>query len=165
MTALGPQLPPEYAKTYQVLQPLATHYRDATCMEVSCTRLENGWLSAIDETTSLGQAQAYYIRHESGRRFTEYKATPKQVVGPNGIEVMEYEKAIGGLLTIFVFVPGQKCFEQHRVSLDRPAHFLIRDGHSGLNPRGTPPIIRNARDWVDDFANHQQALADKFNEG
>jgi hypothetical protein len=134
-------------------------------MEVNCERLANGWLSAIDEGTSLGQAQAYYIRHESGRRFSEYRAVPKVVKDDSGLEYMEYEKLASGPMTIFVFAPGQRCFEQHRVSLDRPAHFLVRDGYPGVNPRGTPPRVHNAEDWVDDFANHQQSLYDKHQEG
>jgi hypothetical protein len=140
-----PKLPPEHTKTYQILQPRATHYRKATCMEVHCEFMADGWVSAIDESTDLGQAQGYYIRHESGRRFTE-------------------EKSESGL-TLFVFVAGQKCFQQHVVSLDRTPKYVVRDGDHRGNPRGSSPIVRNARDWTDDFSNHQQTLSDKFNEG
>jgi hypothetical protein len=139
------QLPPEHLKTYRVLQPLKTHYRKATCFEVKCDLMANGWRSVIDEATDLGQAQAHYIRHEAGRRFSEEKT-------PNG-------------LTVFTFVPGQKCFNQHVVNLDRPARFLIQDGDSRGNPRGTETVVRTAEDWADDFANHQQKLADKHEEG
>lgn len=158
-------LEPHQAKTYRVSQPIATHFREASCMEVNCAQLENGWLSAIDEGTNLGQAQAYYIRKESGRRFTEYRAVPHERTNDVGETYYEYERSASGPITVFIFPPGQKCFAQHKVSLDRPSKFTVRDGNVAGNPRGTPAVARNARDWVDDFANHQEMIAKAHKEG
>ena len=88
---------------WDVAQPLETHFREAACKEVDCPHWLMGWRTIIDERTQFGQRQAGYIRHQSGRSFSE--------------EVNEAE------LTIFTFPAGQKCFRQHKMPLDRPALF------------------------------------------
>lgn len=139
-------LPATHTKTYEVAAPLKTHYRPATCAEVECGSHTRGWQSFIDESTALGQKQAYYIRKQSGRRFTE-------------------ERLETGI-TSFTFVPGQTCFGAHQVALDKPRIFLVRDGDYRGNPRGTRPRVHaNGLDWVDDFATHQQAIADAVERG
>jgi hypothetical protein len=127
------QLPAAY-KTYQILAPAATHWRAATCAEVDCGAYLSGWATVIDESVpDPGQKQAYYIRYQSERRFTESR------------------NAAG--LTVFVFEAGQDCFRRpHRTPVGRPEFFVVRDG---AHRRDLRPA-----DWVDDFANHQQRLAD-----
>jgi hypothetical protein len=140
---LPPQMPATSYKTYQILQPVETHWRDATCAEAECEAYLRGWQTAVDESTELGQKQARYIRKVAGRGFTEAR------VGP---------------ATTFTFEPGQRCFRApHRVPLGRPEIFVVRDGdwRWGANARRHA----NATDWVDDFGEHQQRLADRLAQG
>jgi hypothetical protein len=140
-----PALPPAAMKTYAVVVPRETHFRRATCVEVNCRNYQCGWQTRIDEDTVLGRQQAYYIRRQSGRRFQEVKAEG---------------------LTVFVFEQGQQCFAQHEVPLERDPVFLVRGGDWRGNPLGVPPRVhRRAEDWVEDFAEHQQKLADRIKEG
>ncbi|NUP18434.1 MAG: hypothetical protein HOZ81_20585 [Streptomyces sp.] len=142
---ITPNLPVEAYKTYRVTSPLATHWRAATCAEVDCPAHVNGWQSTIDETTILGQQQAFYIRKQSGRRFTE-------------------ERPEAGL-TRFRFEAGQRCFGQHQVPLGRPELYLVRGGDWRGNPTGELRQHTNAQDWIDDFGEHQDNLADQIRKG
>lgn len=143
---LPPKLPSGAYKTYQILSPLGTHFRDATCDEVECPHQAFGWRSVIDENTDLGQRQAYYIRENSGRKFTE-------------------ERGEDGLRT-FTFEAGQKCFTQHKVSLERPEIFMVRGGDWRGDPAGADPLIhKRPDDWVDDFATHQDNIATLIERG
>ena len=133
-----PNLGAEHFKTYQIVAPTSTHFRPATCREVECRSYMNGW-----RTTVLPDSpQALYIRRSSGRMFAESR-------NPDGT-------------VSFTFSAGQTCFRaaDHRVSLEREPFYVVRDRDFRGNPRGTSPVRRNARDWVDDFATHQQAIAD-----
>lgn len=142
---LNPRMPVGAYKTYQVSAPVATHTRAATCDEAGCQQHTNGWVSPIDERTELGRQQAWYIRNESGRRFREDR---DQLPG----------------VTMFVFEPGQQCFAEHRVPLDRPALYVVRGGDWRGNPTGD--IVRRKPDeWVDDFATHQNKLATELEKG
>lgn len=143
---IDPKLPMQAMQTYQVVAPAATHFRPATCAEVDCPHYLHGWHSPIDERTELGQRQAHYIRNQSGRRYTEDR---HQVPG----------------LTLFTFEAGQTCFQQHQMRLDRPEIFLVRDGDWRGNPTGQTRRHAGPDDWVDDFANHQQKLADQLEKG
>lgn len=143
---MTPVLPAEAMKSYVILAPRATHFRPGSCAEVDCPHLQFGWRTVIDESTDLGRRQAYYIRRESARKFTEDR------------------DATG--LTTFTFEAGQRCFRTHQVRLDRPELFVVRGGDWRGNPRGIE-TRRHTRpeDWVDDFANHQTALADRLRRG
>jgi hypothetical protein len=145
VTRITPVGPVTAYKTYGMRTPLATHYRPAACVEVDCLAHLNGWRTLVDETTMLGQKQAHYIRSESGRRYIEERQ-------PTG-------------LTAFDFPEGQRCFTEHRVTLDREAFFSVRPGdwRGGANRHEVRTL--NADDWLDDFANHQQRLADRINRG
>lgn len=141
-----PQLPASAMKTYEIIQPLSTHFRPATCAEVECGAHVNGWATTVDESTELGGKQAYYIRKQSGRQFSE-------------------EKIESGL-TRFVFAPGQTCFRQHRMTLEREPIYRVRSGDWRGDPRrGGVFTYRDGDDWVDDFATHQQKLADRLEQG
>lgn len=141
-----PALPVQAVQTYAIVAPEATHFRPATCAEVDCPNHLGGWATIIDEADDLGQQQAYYIRNQSGRRYTE-----------------DRNQAPG--LTVFLFEAGQDCFARHQLRLDRPEIFLVRDGDHRGNPTGNGRKHANADDWVDDFANNQQQLADEINKG
>lgn len=135
---INPHLGPEAYKTYAIRAPRSTHQRKATCAEYGCTQYERGWVTRIDESTELGKNQAAYIRSASGRKFTE-----------------THEDGF----TNFVFYPGQRCFREHYVSLDREPQFLVLGGDYRGNPRGDKPIMhRNFDDWANDFGDHQNDL-------
>jgi hypothetical protein len=117
---------------YRIRRPRDTHTRPATCDEVGCEMQRDGWISAIDERTLDGQRQAHYIRSVSGRGFTEER-------GPDG-------------LTRFHFPPGQQCFAQHRVDLQREPNFFRVGTHSTVRRH-------TAETWVDDQATELDRLA------
>jgi hypothetical protein len=136
----APTLPAAAYTTYRIAAPLRTHFRIGTCEEARCPSMMYGWVSPIDERTEQGQMWAYLIRKESGRKFTEEKQ-------PDG-------------LTVFTFAAGQKCFEQHRIRIERPEIFLREGGDWRGNPLGTARYRHTDPGlWVEDFANHQDRLA------
>lgn len=143
MATLEPLLPASAKKTYSIKSPQATHWRKASCTEVECQGQEHGWVSLIDERTELGQRQAHYIRKLSGRRFRE-----------------ETENG----LTSFTFEPGQTCFTEHEVPLGKPELYVVRRGDA-THDLGERRLHQRAEDWVEDFATHQQTIADAIKEG
>jgi hypothetical protein len=138
-----PLLPASAMKTYGIVQPLATHFREAPCSEVECPGHRNGWVTTINETTEFGQKQAHYIRKLSGRAFRE-------------------QGAAGGF-TEFMFQPGQECFATHQVPLERDPLFIVKGGDWRGDPR-QDPVRRHTRaaDWVDDFAEHQDKIVRQY---
>lgn len=137
LNRIEPVGPAAAYKTYSIASPLATHFRPATCQEVDCANYAKGWLTRLDTADPKQAGLANDIRMKLGRKF------------------MAVER---GTVVEFTFPPGQQCFAQHRVPLDRPEFFVVRDGDWRGNPRGTAPVQRNAADWQDDFANHQDRL-------
>jgi hypothetical protein len=142
MNRIEPQLPAGAMKTYSVLAPLSSHFKPATCEEVDCQMWQHGWRTAIDVNTELGCRQAHYIRDQSGRRFTE---------------------AMEDGLFVFTFEPGQRCFTAHQRPLERDPVFLVRMGD--WRSYGPSRVHARAGDWVEDFAEHQQRLADRLERG
>ncbi|MFH8336967.1 hypothetical protein [Streptomyces sp. AM6-12] len=148
MHRIEPQMPAAAYKTYAIVAPKSTHWVGATCAEVDCAHYLNGWQSVIDEATELGQRQAHYIRKQSGRAYREERR-------PDG-------------LTAFTFEAGQPCFNaaKHQKRTGRPELYIVRDGDYRGNPRGTQTRQHvHAADWVEDFAEHQQGLADEIKKG
>ena len=139
MFRITPQMPASAYKTYQILSPVATHYRTGTCDEAGCLAYQHGWQTNVDEATDLGQRQAHYIRTLCGRRFTERRTE------------------LG--ITAFTFQPGQKCFATHKVPLDRPEFYVVRGGDWRGNPRGEVRRHSSGDSWVNDFAEHQDRIA------
>jgi hypothetical protein len=141
---IEPQLPVEAMQTYSVVVPRSTHFRPATCFEVDCPNFEHGWKTVVNQSTELGAAQAHYIRNESGRRFTEHRE---------------------GAAAVFVFEAGQRCFAAHQVPLERDPIFLVVGGDWRGNPTGFRRAHKRPEDWVEDFAEHQQRIADRLERG
>jgi hypothetical protein len=145
---ITPGLPVTAMRTYDIIVP-ATGFRPATCAEYGCPGYLNGWASTIDESTELGQAQARYIRTESKLGFTEHRNDAG--------------------LTVFTFRPGQTPFgeghRRHRVRIDTPEFYRLRDGDWRGNPTGRAVMIPSAQDWVDDLGEHQERLADMQKRG
>lgn len=135
-------LPPELFKTFGIRRPAKTHWRPATCVEVECDAHANGFRVTCDLRTVLGLDQARYIRDKAGRAFTHQFAEDGKVVA-------------------FTFPAGQKCFIDHRVPLERPALFVVRNGdHRGSGRRRPERRVFDRPDqWVDTFAEHQDRLA------
>lgn len=138
-----PRLGAQHFKTYQIVAPVPTHFRKATCEEVQCGGWARGWVTKVLPDSP----QANYIRRSSGRRFTETKNEDGTVS--------------------FAFPAGQMCFQaaNHRKSLEREPLYVVRGGDARGNPMGIPSIQRRASEWVSDFAEHQQQIADQIERG
>jgi hypothetical protein len=139
-----PQMEPQAYKTYQVVNPPATHFVKATCEEVDCPHWLNGWRVRVE---GLPPEMVHTATH-SGRRYAEQHVADGE--------------------TWLVFEAGQPCFKasQHMRRLDRPSLFFVKDGDFRGNPYGTRPYRHTRPEWwVEDFAGHQQALADRIQEG
>ena len=145
LNRIQPLGPAASYKTYSIARPMATHWRRATCAEVECSAHVNGWQTFIDESDDKGAAQAYYIRRESGRGFTE--------------EFNEHG------VTVFTFAAGQTCFssgdEAHRVLLDREAFYAVQRG-DWRQRIGQRLDHASPDSWVDDFGTHQDQLAKRI---
>lgn len=146
---ITPNLPASAYRTFQIVSPLSTHWRPASCEEFECEQYLRGWKSAIDESTELGQKQAHYIRKMSGRKFTESR-----------------DEQPG--LTVFTFEAGQTCFSsgQHKVPLGRPEHYLVKGGDWRGNPAGLA-TRKHAKPehWVEDFQENQDKLIRQIERG
>jgi hypothetical protein len=148
MFRITPDLPAAAYKTYQIVAPLSTHFRPATCAQARCEAYERGWATAVDEGSALGQAQAHYIRRESGRAYRE----GRDEAG----------------LTVFVFGAGQRCFrsDQHRVPLEREPLWRVLGGDWRGNPLRIPVLAHtSAQAWRDDMGEHLNRLADQTERG
>lgn len=128
-------------QTYSITAPRDTAVKTA-CEQVDCDARRHGWRTLLDEGTPEGQMRAAYIRTKSGRTFTERP-------GPGG-------------LTEFVFEAGQRCFADHHT---RPEFYAVRDGDWRGNPTGRVRQHVRAADWVEDFGEHQQTVADQIQRG
>ena len=142
MNRITPNLDPMQYDSYIVRAPVETHFRDASCQEVDCLNLANGWHTYVDERTTLGQMQSHYIRNVSGRFFTETLGEDRQ--------------------TDFWFPAGQRCFVQHRVRLDRPELFGLKAGDWRVGGR---PREVTGGEWLDRFAENQFKLRDMQQRG
>ena len=142
VTRIPPAGPTSAYKTYSIDAPAPTHFRDASCHEVSCQNHLFGWQTAVDESTSLGLEQAHYIRRLAGR--------PYQEVKEDG-------------MTTFIFPAGAECFAHHQLRLEREEVFVVRGGDHRGNPRGDVRIHDNPDSWVNDFAEHQDRIDKALN--
>lgn len=132
---------PHAYKTYQIVAPASTHWREATCAEVECEAYAWGWDTVVDASTDLGARQAKYITGKSGRAY--------------------YESRDGSMVT-YTFTPGQTCFATHRLPLEREPIYLVRGGDVR---RYTSRTQRNGDDWLEDFAEHQDMLHTEIERG
>jgi len=135
---MPPALPSSAMTTYQILAPLATHWRAASCEEVGCLAHHHGWVTVVDEATELGQRQAHHIRSVSRRPYTQERREDGR--------------------TSFRFGAGLECFAEHRIRIERPEHFLRRAG-DWRGTTGRPYLHTSADSWVDDMQTNQDRLA------
>ncbi len=124
-------------RTYQIDQPLDTHFRVATCQEVDCQSYAHGWRMGFDLTDPDRAAAARWIRDKSGRAFTA-EVTDQRVV--------------------FTFASGQQCFQVHRTPLDREPFYVVRNGDFRGNATGERVLHGQADDFVDQWANDLDRL-------
>lgn len=143
MSLLQPRLPVTAVKTYAIRSPLTTHIRPATCAEVDCPNYRHGWRVHVE---AIGPELAHTAR-TTGARFREVHVS-------EGHTYLEFEA-------------GQICFgaSRHRVEVGRPQLFVVRDGDRRGNPSGAVRQHTKPEFWVEDFAEHQQKLADRYNQG
>ena len=128
-------------KTYEMRSPLSTHFRPATCAEVDCPHYLHGWQVRVEAL----EERVLRAVQRSGRKYVVRKVA-------DGETYLEFEA-------------GQPCFRQslHRARIDRPPLYIVRDGDFRGNPRGTKARLhQRPQDWVEDFATHQQAIADEI---
>lgn len=136
----------ESFQTFQIVAPKDTHTVPATCEEVECEQYARGWMMKIDLGTDLGQRQAHYIKHSSGRA---YEVTSQQ----------------DGLVTL-TFRSGQPCFQEHRKAIERDPVFRVKGGDKRGNPLRLPTRVHKKPEfWVEEFAENQQTIADAVKEG
>ena len=145
MGRIQPLMGPESYKTYEMRSPLSTHFRPATCAEANCTYYRDGFQVRVE---GLAPKVLHAVQN-SGRKYTVQK-------------IAEGE-------TYLAFEAGQLCLRAslHRVRIeDRPPLYVVRDGDWRGNPRGTKARLhQRPEDWVEDFATHQQAIADEIEKG
>jgi hypothetical protein len=138
---------PDAYKTYRVLAPLHSHWRQATCEEIDCEAFIHGWKTTVDESTELGQQQAYFIRHDKTRSATEHR---------------------DGGLTTFTYTAGQRCFAwmNHKTRVGRLDLFVVDGGTYDENPVGIPRRMHtNGAFWAEDFAENQDNIASRIQRG
>ncbi|HKJ93968.1 MAG TPA: hypothetical protein VJ957_12435 [Longimicrobiales bacterium] len=141
LNRITPALPPQAFQTYQVISP-PDRTVVAACQQVGCEAWAHGWETAVDERTELGATQARYIRERSGRTYREQRTSAG--------------------LTVFRFASGQRCFAEHRT---RPELYFRRGGDWRGNPTGAVRQHTRAAEWVEDFGEHQQRVADQHERG
>lgn len=115
--------PAHMMKTFQVVNPLPSHFRVATCEEVGCKAFLNGFdVLILDETDPIWIMRMEYFRNKLPERCDR--------------RYRERRDEHGTL--IFHFDAGQQCFkhEQHRAPLDRPPLYIARGGDHRGNPTG-----------------------------
>lgn len=138
-------LPAHAMKTFEINQPLATHYRLATCQEVECPRYANGWTLTFDLSDPEHVQAANTIRLKSGRSFT---------IGP-----------IVGTTVTLSFPGGQRCFKAHHVPLERDPLMIVRGGDFRGNPRGESRVHTSGESFVDEWATDLGKLAHEQEKG
>lgn len=113
-------------RDYHILSPVSSHFRPASCAEVGCADYERGWRTCVPSTAD----EMLALARSSGRRYIE--------------------RETGDGSTEFIFEAGQPCFRssQHRVSLQRPAIHVIRDG------RASQPKKVGSQAWHDNLGEH-----------
>ncbi len=143
---LDSRMPVNAMQTFQVVAPISTHTRKATCEEVECEQYARGWRMKLDLQSDLGQKQAYYIKHHSGR---SYKVIGQQ----DGLVELEFKG-------------GQPCFQEHRVRIDRPEIYRVKGGDYRGNPLRTPVRTHKKPEyWVEEFAENQDRLKTQIERG
>jgi len=144
----APVGPAQAYKTYRLAFPAATHRKPARCAQVGCAQREQGWMTVLDPNIPAQAEALNWIRLHSGRSYSE-------------------APTVGESTVTLIFPPGQDCFQQHTVTLEREPIALVHAGDWRLAGPQRPVIRRHTRtdDWVEDFATHQDAIATEQQRG
>jgi hypothetical protein len=129
--------PVQTMRTFQLDQPLHTHFRRATCQEVECQAYAYGWKMGFDLSDPDKRSAARRIRDHSGRTYTHV--------------------IVGNTIT-FTFAAGQQCFAKHRVPLEREPLMIVRRG----DWRGNPTGERMQHKSPDSFLDHWESDLDQL---
>lgn len=143
MNRIAPQGAVQDYKTYQIVSPLSTHWRPATCAEVDCPEYIKGWKLRVEGLPP----EMVHAAKTCGRKFTELDVTADE--------------------HWLIFEAGQPCFRsaQHRRLLDKQEIFVVRDGDFRGNPTGNVRKHTRPEHWVEDFSEHQGKLAQQIQRG
>ncbi|MFZ3473088.1 hypothetical protein ACODT3_10860 [Streptomyces sp. 4.24] len=130
-------LPPTAYTSFEIAEPLSSHFRRATCAEVDCPAHLNGWRVRVEGLAP----EDVHAAKTSGRRYAEQYIADGE--------------------TWLVFEAGQPCFRasQHRTRVGKPELFIARDGDARGNPTGRRTQHTRPEHWVEQFAENQDRLA------
>lgn len=112
---------------FRIASPMSTHTRVATCEEVECSYNREGWKVRV-ETLLPESVKAIKA---SGRSYKKVQVAPGE--------------------TYLYFPSGQQCFTTHRVPLDRPEFFFVKD-RNGLRRHN------KAENWVEEHSETLEKL-------
>lgn len=144
LNRIEPRVGPEHFTTYQLLAPIRTHRRRATCSEVDCEKKRRGYRARFDVSTLAGRENAMIVER-SGRRRTF---------------------VVEGPMVTYTFPAGQDCFDVHTVPLEREPLYVVRGGDHRGNPRQVGKRVhKDGRFWVEEFAENQQRVAERVARG
>jgi hypothetical protein len=143
LNRIQPMLDVRQMRTFQVDAPLATHWRRASCAEVDCPDYLNGFV-----TTVLAGSDDEDALKASGRKWSSTTANPDGTIS-------------------YTFEAGTECWSsfRHRVRVREDSLWIVRDGDWRGNPTGRARRHTRPADWVDEFADHQDKLAEAQRRG
>ena len=143
LNRIPPLMPTGNYKTFALRQPLATHFRKATCQEIECEAYMNGWNFRREGM----DPRLYYVATHSHRSWREVVLAPGE--------------------SYLVFEPGQPCFDadNHRIAIDRPAFFFAGRGDFRSFTTRQARQHANADDWVDEFATQLDQINTQIERG
>jgi hypothetical protein len=129
MNRIPPQGRVQDYKTYQILAPVSTHRRRATCAEIDCPNYLKGWKLRVEGLPP----EMLHAAKTSGRKFTE-------------LDITEDEHWL-------IFEAGQPCFKasEHTAPLDKQEIFIARDGDFRGNPTGNVRRHTRPEFWLEDM--------------
>lgn len=116
---------------FSIASPVNSHTRITTCEEVECSYNREGWKVRVE--TLLPESMKAI--KTSGRSYKKVQIAPGE--------------------TYLYFPAGQQCFNTHRVSLDRPEFFYVKD-RNGLRRHN------KAENWVEEHSESLDRLRRKI---
>lgn len=135
---VAPLLPAHAMKTFEIRQPLATHFRVATCAEANCKWYAEGRIVGFDLTDPAKVAAANELARicvDSGLR---------------------YQAKTVGTTAQFTFPAKQRCLTSytrpHRIPLERDPLMIVRGGDWRGNPRREGMRHTSPESFVDHWA-------------
>lgn len=140
-----PQAPAWAYNTYQIVSPLSTNFRKATCEEVQCVRYLEGWRIPVAKLTQ----QLYKDATTLGPKYSR--------------ETVDGEDWL-------VYPAGQTCFDgllgKHRVRIDSRPQFYRKGGDYRGNPRNVKPVrFGDLQSWVDSMGEQLDKIHERIERG